>query len=105
MSKQKIFQVFLLSLASAGALVLSACDYKFDPPSDFGEKEMQKHYQNGEMNGFQYENNVGVFVPPGASKEPPAATASATGTNAPASGTATPPNGTSTPASTDSTTK
>jgi len=71
------------SLTLAGLFVLSSCkDYDLSDNSDFAEKAMAQHYKNGEMNDYQYQNNVKVFVTPGASAPAPAP-ASATDKAAP----------------------
>ena len=66
MKSTKFFH--LLSLCSALALLaaLPACDaWDMSPKSDFAEKAMEQHMQNGEMNSYQYQDNVKVFLKPG----------------------------------------
>ncbi|HVU37241.1 MAG TPA: hypothetical protein VHC95_02810 [Opitutales bacterium] len=66
MNRSKRVQV-ISALAAVGALAaLAGCkDYDLSPKSDFAEKAMERHYQNGEMNQYEYQDNVKVFLKPG----------------------------------------
>lgn len=91
MNTRKIVRISSAVLGLSCLLALPACeDWDMTPKSDFAEKTMQKHYQNGEMNDYQYQTNVKFFQRP--SQTAAASATGATGTAAPAdtSGTAKP---------------
>ena len=45
---------------STPRLPVSCSDYKFDD-NTFGQDTMKKHYENGEMNQYDYQNGVRAF--------------------------------------------
>lgn len=82
MNNRKVFKIGVLALATSGLMALSACnDWDMTPKSDFAEKSMQRHLQNGEMNDYQYQDNLKVFQRPTTTPSASTATAAGTGTS------------------------
>jgi len=88
-------RLLLTAGLAAGLLAVAGCEWPpMEDDSDFGQKAMERHYQNGEMSDYEYKNGSQVFKP---QPKPPAATpaakpAATAGTAQPASsaGTANP---------------
>lgn len=98
MNRSDLFRKFSL-LAALGALAaLSGCkDYDLSPKSDFAEKAMERHYQNGDMNEYEYQDNVKVFLKPG--EAAPGTGDMKSFNDAPAPATTVPPDGPAMPTS------
>jgi len=69
-------QIISLTLA-AGGLIAAGCELPQLDEGDFGQKTMERHYQNGEMNAYEYQSGSQVFKPrptaPGTADPAPAA--------------------------------
>lgn len=79
-------KLFLIALAGALLTAMFGCnssdkDKDDDQPSDFAQKELEKHHENGEINDYQYQQSLRQFTPPDPNAQKPAA---ATDTSAPA---------------------
>jgi len=54
----------LISITAAGSLLIAAgCELPPLDEGDFGQKTMDRHYQNGEMNAYGYQSGNQFFKP------------------------------------------
>jgi hypothetical protein len=74
------------ALACAGLIALAGCNWlkldDDDPPSDFAQKALEKHYQNGDMNDYQYQQSEKQFTPADPSAQKPAGSSDTSTPNA-----------------------
>jgi hypothetical protein len=55
--------ILITGAAIAALLVAFGCASPQPFPDDYGEQEMKRHYENGEMNNYQYQSGDRVFDP------------------------------------------
>jgi hypothetical protein len=62
-----VLRTALTLSALVGLLAVAGCnvDSMFSEQDDFGEKSMQRHYDNGDMNTYQYDSSSKFFSPGG----------------------------------------
>jgi hypothetical protein len=55
-------RIISLTLAGGG-LIVAGCELPQMDEGDFGQTTMQRHYENGEMNSYEYQTGSQVFKP------------------------------------------
>jgi hypothetical protein len=86
----KMFRLKLAFIAPACVMLagLAACHSSDkdadDQPDDFGQKTLQKHYENGDMNDYQYQQSLKQFAPSDPNAQKPADTSDTSSSATPA---------------------
>ncbi len=64
----------LMALVCAGLVGLAGCNSPDvdDQPSDFAQKQLEKHHENGEINDYQYQQSLKQFTPSDPNAQKPA---------------------------------
>ena len=85
----KTFRIKLAiaALAWAGLMGLAGCNSPDvdDQPSDFAQKQLEKHHENGEINDYQYQQSLKQFTPSDPNAQKSAGTSDGSAPAAPAS--------------------